>query len=66
MGDRGQDRRTGDPSYDAIFATGTPRPDFAKVLLTPSLTQFLAGDPRAVKAHFVFQSAEALALRRDG
>ncbi|MGZ0148456.1 hypothetical protein ACXJJ3_15400 [Kribbella sp. WER1] len=53
---------TGDPAYDQLFATGTPRPDFAKVLLTPELTGFLANDRRALRAHFIFQSARQAQL----
>lgn len=48
---------TGDPAYDALFATGTARPDFAKAVLTPSVTAFLTNDKRAHQAHFIFQSA---------
>lgn len=47
---------TGDPAYDALFATGTPQPEFAKAFLTPQLTQFLADDPRARSAVIVCQS----------
>ncbi|TCC35511.1 hypothetical protein [Kribbella speibonae] len=44
---------TGDPAYDELFATGTPQPDFAKVLFTPQFTDFLANDPRALRAMLV-------------
>ncbi|WP_350278604.1 hypothetical protein [Kribbella sp. HUAS MG21] len=47
---------TGDPSYDALFATGTPQPGFAKAFLTPELTRFLAGDRRAERVVIVCQS----------
>ncbi|WP_427885132.1 hypothetical protein ACQHIV_23400 [Kribbella sp. GL6] len=53
---------TGDPAYDALFATGTPRPDFAKVVLTPPMTAFLTNDKRAQRAHFIFQSARQAQL----
>ncbi|NIK62281.1 hypothetical protein [Kribbella shirazensis] len=47
---------TGDPTYDALFSTGTPQPEFAKVLLTPELRHFLANDPRALRSVVVCQS----------
>ncbi|WP_327640259.1 hypothetical protein OHB24_18345 [Kribbella sp. NBC_00482] len=44
---------TGDPSYDDLFVTGTPQPGFAKLLLTPQFTNFLANDPRALRIMLV-------------
>ncbi len=47
---------TGDDIFDQTFAVGTPRPDFAKVLLTPEFTAWWRDDPRSLKVRVIFQS----------
>jgi len=56
---------TGDDDFDQTFATGTPRPDFAKILLTPEFTTWWLNDPRSLKVRLIFQS-EFLTPADDG
>ncbi|WP_328996689.1 hypothetical protein OG394_18765 [Kribbella sp. NBC_01245] len=45
---------TGDEAFDRRFVTGTARPDFAKAVLTPEVTSWLASDPRAERTRITF------------
>ncbi len=56
------DTEVGDPAFDAAFHVSTDAPDFARHVLRPPLTTWLAADPRAAAAIIVFEPAELMAV----
>lgn len=57
-----RDVEVGDPPFDAVFHVSTSAPDFARLVLRPPLTTWLAADPRAAAAIVVFEPAELMAV----
>lgn len=57
-----RDVEVGDPPFDEVFHVSTDAPDFARLVLRPPLTTWLASDPRAAAAIVVFEPAELMAV----
>jgi hypothetical protein len=57
--------RSGDERFDAVYACGTPRPDFALKVLTRTFTDLLLDRPGTRSACVIFQS-ERLTPEDDG
>lgn len=47
---------TGDSEFDRIFAVGSPKPDFARTVLTPQLCQWILADERFRQCELIFVS----------
>jgi hypothetical protein len=56
---------SGDPRFDELFAAGGDDKAFAKALLHPDLTRWLAEDPRAQQVEFHFE-ADMMTPADDG
>lgn len=56
---------TGDEDFDRLFLIGCPEPDFARMVLTPDLIQWLLADPRGVRSRIIWES-EGLTPADDG
>lgn len=57
-----RDVEVGDPHFDAAFHVSTESPDFARHLLRPPLTTWLASDSRAGQVIIAFQPGDLMAL----
>lgn len=57
-----RDVETGDAHFDELFHVSTGDADFARRVLRPPLTTWLAADPRATAAIIVFEPAELMAV----
>lgn len=57
-----RDTEIGDPLFDEVFHVNTDTPDFARLVLRPPLTSWLASDRRATAAIIVFEPAELMAV----
>jgi hypothetical protein len=69
--ERGRDPRfddgvvAGQPTFDRLYACGTPRPDFAKKVLTKEFTDLIVNSKDNRRACVIFQS-ELLTPEDDG